>query len=170
MPIKECTINGKNGYKWGDQGKCYIGYNAKDKALAQGLAIDDIKMASNKISFDYDSTLSTDKGKSLAKEKINDGNIVYIITSRIENGNNDSLFNIAKELGIDKNHIFFTNHKDKWETIKKLNIDIHYDNNQEQIDKINSNTNTKGIKFELSIHQRYSELVRFISNDNTTIK
>lgn len=50
MPVNNCSDNGKPGYKWGDEGKCYT-YNsssesskasAKKKAIAQGLAIGDI--------------------------------------------------------------------------------------------------------------------------------
>lgn len=39
MPIKPCTRNGKKGYKWGDEGKCYIGKDAKRRAKQQGAAI-----------------------------------------------------------------------------------------------------------------------------------
>jgi hypothetical protein len=40
MPAKECLINGKSGWKWGDKGKCYTGPDAKKKAIAQGIAIE----------------------------------------------------------------------------------------------------------------------------------
>lgn len=40
MPVKKCQINGKQGYKWGDEGKCYTGPDAKKKAIAQGIAIE----------------------------------------------------------------------------------------------------------------------------------
>jgi hypothetical protein len=36
MPVKSC---GKGKYKYGDQGKCYSGPNAKAKAEKQGKAI-----------------------------------------------------------------------------------------------------------------------------------
>jgi len=39
MPIKQCQIKGKKGYKFGDEGKCYFGANAKEKAKKQGRAI-----------------------------------------------------------------------------------------------------------------------------------
>ena len=39
MPVKKCQKDGKNGYKWGDQGKCYTGPGAKKKAIKQGMAI-----------------------------------------------------------------------------------------------------------------------------------
>jgi hypothetical protein len=47
MPIKPCKIDGKPGYKWGDNGKCYLyktgddnsKKRAKEKALKQARAI-----------------------------------------------------------------------------------------------------------------------------------
>ena len=39
MPLKECQIDGKKGWKWGDSGKCYTGPDAKKKAIAQAIAI-----------------------------------------------------------------------------------------------------------------------------------
>lgn len=38
MPIKKCKQDGKNGWKYGDSGKCYTGPGAKKKAIRQGLA------------------------------------------------------------------------------------------------------------------------------------
>lgn len=40
MPLKNCSENGKNGWKWGDQGKCYIGKDAKKQAIRQGISIE----------------------------------------------------------------------------------------------------------------------------------
>jgi len=39
MPIKQCQIKGKKGYKFGDMGRCYVGKGAKEKAKKQGRAI-----------------------------------------------------------------------------------------------------------------------------------
>jgi len=158
MPIQSCSINGKPGYKWGNQGKCYT-YNpkskasqikARNKARHQGIAeiVNNFELSlhAQKVSFDYDKTLSTSKGKKLATERINAGDEVYIITARKESGDNTSLFNVASELGIKKDHIFFTNGIDKWKEVKRLGINTHYDNNQEQLDKISTNTTAKAIK------------------------
>lgn len=158
MPIQNCQVDRKPGYRYGQSGKCYIykegdkasQTRARNKARKQGIAqiinSFEFSLAKQKVSFDYDETLSTDKGKSLAKERISAGDEVYIITARQESDDNTSLFNVASELGIAKDHIFFTNGKDKWEEIKKLGINTHYDNSQEQIDKINENTDARGIK------------------------
>ena len=54
MPVKECNLEGKPGYKWGDEGKCYT-YSpnnegqrrtAKKSALLQGIAIGDYDLSS----------------------------------------------------------------------------------------------------------------------------
>lgn len=39
MPVKRCQKDGKSGWKWGDEGKCYTGEDAKEKAATQGRAI-----------------------------------------------------------------------------------------------------------------------------------
>lgn len=47
MPVKDCELEGKPGYKWGDKGKCYTyspdnegqKRNAKKSAILQGVAI-----------------------------------------------------------------------------------------------------------------------------------
>jgi len=55
MPVKQCTMNGQPGYKWGDEGKCYT-YRpgseaarmaAKRKAIRQGLAATGGKLEEN---------------------------------------------------------------------------------------------------------------------------
>lgn len=40
MPLKRCQKDGKDGWKWGDTGKCYVGPNAKSQAERQGRAIE----------------------------------------------------------------------------------------------------------------------------------
>jgi len=40
MPLKKCSENGKNGWKWGDQGKCYAGKEGKKQAIRQGISIE----------------------------------------------------------------------------------------------------------------------------------
>ena len=97
------------------------------------------------ISFDYDGTLSTSKGKKLAKKFISEGKDVRILTARNSQDDNSDLKSTATDLGIDK--IYYTNGRDKWSFILKYGIKEHYDNNKEQVDKINEKTNAKGILF-----------------------
>lgn len=146
MPIKECQINGESGYKWGDAGKCYTGPDAKKQAIAQAVAIGEF-VDVQRVSFDYDDTLSTQKGKDLAQELINEGLIVYIITRR-SHLLGSPVYQTAKDIGIPSNRVYFTDGKLKWDIVKRLNISKHYDNNQNEINKINELTDAEGILFK----------------------
>lgn len=106
-----------------------------------------VLLAKTRISFDYDGTLSTTKGKELAMEKIATGHDVWIITARQREDNNNAVYTTAERLGIPRSRIKFTNGKDKWPYMQRYDIDIHYDNNQDQVDKINEKTLTRAILF-----------------------
>ena len=54
---------------------------------------------------------------------------------------------MAKRLGIPRENVYFTGGRDKWQTVKRLRIDKHIDNNAEQIELIRENTDSEGIKF-----------------------
>jgi acid phosphatase class B len=96
-----------------------------------------------KISFDVDGVLTTPQGMALARRKIANGDRVYIITARNESTMSAKVYEIAKELGIPRLRVYFTNGEDKWKTIQRLGIDVHYDNNEEQITKIKENTDSR---------------------------
>jgi hypothetical protein len=144
MPIFKCA---NNKYRIGN-GACI--YNTEEKAtkvwqaiLASGAYVSD----SNKVSYDYDDTLETDRGYKQAQADIKAGKIVYIITRRQKSANKE-VYLKAEKLGIPKNRVIFTNGSYKWEAVKHYGIGTHYDNNAREIELINSKTDTKGIKFE----------------------
>ena len=92
--------------------------------------------AGAKISFDYDDTLSTSKGKELAKKEIASGNTVYIISAR---NDKSGMLSTAKELGIPDGRVYATgSNKSKVEKIKELGITKHYDNNSDVIKELGS--------------------------------
>ena len=104
-----------------------------------------------KISMDYDDTLSTDRGKELAKKLLSEGQDVSIITRR-QADQLDAVYNTAKELGIPRDKVHATNGKLKWETIKKLGIEKHIDNNANELKAINENLpNVKTEKFDYNV-------------------
>jgi hypothetical protein len=101
--------------------------------------------AGDKVSFDYDDTLSTSRGKELAKKQIADGNTVYIISARQDK---EGMLSTAKELGIPESRVYATgSNKAKVEKIKGLGITKHYDNNADVIKELGS----IGSKFEQMI-------------------
>jgi len=92
------------------------------------------KLAGEKISFDFDGTLSTKKGYEKAKQLINEGAEVYIISAR---QNKDGMLNRANQLGIPESRIYATgSNKAKIEKVKELQIETHYDNNTDVIKEL----------------------------------
>ena len=137
MPFKRCTVNGRSGWKYGDEGKCYPGEEGKKKAIAQAIAIskeipsEGLKLAKKKISFDYDGVASTAKGKEMIKKHIEAGDIVYIISAR---SNKIPLLKLAQDLGIADNRVYATgSNKAKVEKVNSLDISTHVDNNENVI-------------------------------------
>jgi hydroxymethylpyrimidine pyrophosphatase-like HAD family hydrolase len=90
--------------------------------------------ASEKISFDYDGTLSTSEGKAKAKEYIDKGADVYIVSAR---STKDGMLDVADELGISHSNIYaMGSNEAKIAKIIELSISKHYDNNQDVVDAI----------------------------------
>lgn len=150
MPLKRCQIEGKDGWKWGDEGKCFTGPDGKRKAIAQAIAIisknpkDINEFAANIISVDYDNTASTKKGKELLKRLISEGKTVYIISAR------SSKLPIVSDLKdlIPSEKIFATgSNSNKVKKAKDLGVDTHYDNKQSVVDEMNT-AGIKGILFK----------------------
>lgn len=80
-----------------------------------------------KISFDYDNTLTEYKIQLLAKERLEKGDEVYIISAR---SRPLPLFKLADELGIKRSNIFaIGSNLEKIKKVEELGIDIHFDDN-----------------------------------------
>ena len=90
------------------------------------------------LSIDYDDTANTPKGKELLQKLIDDGNDVHIITRRQQSASKP-VYDLAKEFGILRSNVHFTNGKLKWEMIKKLGIAKHIDNNPDELKAIKEN-------------------------------
>ena len=95
-----------------------------------------------RISFDFNDVLDTVEGYELAEQKVRQGHDVFIITALRPSQN---VKDLGKRLGIPATRIIFTSGRDKYYMVKALDIDVHYDNNKEQIEKIMKNTNAKGV-------------------------
>lgn len=90
--------------------------------------------AGEKISFDFDDTLNTERGKQLAKNKIGSGAVVYIVSARHDR---ESMFPIADELGISHDRIFATgSNTEKVAKVKELGVSKHYDNNTDVVSEL----------------------------------
>ena len=130
MPVKKCVINGIPGFKWGNEGKCYTGRDAKSKAIRQGIAIGggELDLATEKISFDYDGTITLAKIKDKVRKLLNEGIEIFIISARDRKA---GMLKTAKELGIDSKNVYATgSNEGKLKMIENLEITTHYDNNE----------------------------------------
>ena len=117
------------------------------------------KFAGQKISFDFDDTLSTARGKELAMNHIENGDTVYIISAR---DSKDGMMDTAIELGIPSSRVFATgSNKAKVELIKELGISKHYDNNSDVIQQLGD----KGIQFKMMFAESYSDYPESVKNN-----
>jgi hypothetical protein len=87
-----------------------------------------------KISFDFDDTLSTQRGQELAKKEIDKGNELYIISARSDK---EGMLVIADKLGIPHSRVYATGSNEaKILKVRELGIERHIDNNSEVISKL----------------------------------
>jgi len=116
-----------------------------DQAVAICNSLWDEHFATEKVSIDYDDTLSTARGKELAKKLIDKGVTLYIISARNEL---TGMIQTAKDLGIPESRIFATGSNEaKVQKIKDLGITKHYDNNADVVKALGS----KGEKFSIQL-------------------
>jgi len=111
-----------------------------------------IQIFFEKISFDFDGTLSQKNIQKLAESKIKNGDDVYIITKRPRSEN---VLELASKLGIKEKNVIFTDHEPKWSFIKDLGIDVHYDNVNSEANEIENKTKARvvlvpsNVKYEI---------------------
>ena len=90
--------------------------------------------ASEKISFDFDGTLSTSEGKQLAKQFIDKGATVYIISAR---NSASGIYPIADKLGINHSNVYAVGSNEaKVAKILNLSIVKHFDNNADVVNEL----------------------------------
>lgn len=131
-------------------------YNRFKSVEELNLKLQEQKFA-GRVSMDYDDTLSTDKGKLLAKKLLKNGVDLSIITRRQQNDLGPVL-KVAAELGIPSNKVHATNGKLKWEEIKRLHITKHYDNNPKELEAIRKNLpDVKTVQFSTEQFKSYSD-------------
>ena len=129
MPITKCS----NGMWKIGQGGCV--YDTQEKATKVWQAIlASGAYAAERVSYDYDGVLSTDKGKAAADRDVKAGKVVYIISAR---QSVDGMLSTASELGIPKGRVYATgSNKAKVEKVKSLGIKVHKDNNPDVIKEL----------------------------------
>lgn len=97
-----------------------------------------------KVSFDFDSTLDKDNIEAFAKELVEKGFEVWIVTTRLDNHTapsnhwNTDLFDTAMRCGIKFNNIHFTNGSDKYLFLRGKGFEFHIDDDWHELKMIKS--------------------------------
>lgn len=95
-----------------------------------------------RISFDFDGCLTRPEVQMIAKAAIRDGHEVFVTTARWpdplihlweEQASNADLYKIMDELGLPRTKVIFTNSDTKADYLIKARVDIHLDDNADQI-------------------------------------
>ena len=112
------------------------------------------------ISFDYDDTLSTERGKQLAADYIANGDNVYIISARHDK---EGMLGVAESLGIPASRVFAVgSNSAKIEKIKELQISKHIDNNADVVKALGE----VGQKFsEVKFEETYNDYPKAASEN-----
>ena len=168
MPLQTGHKDGKCFIKWGDLGHEYFykcgnaiaRQRARKQAIAQAVAIGEF--VEDKVSFDYNGTLTRTPMKNKAKQLVKQGVKVYVISATKDPIS--TLYPLTDSLGIPRVRVFATgSNAAKIAKIKELGITEHYDNNPSVIKQLGK----IGHLFQLSLQERFSEFVKFFNNDNT---
>jgi hypothetical protein len=105
-----------------------------------------------KVSFDFDSTLSLPSVQKFAKELLDMGIEVWVVTSRMKKWyggvvggtmgeiGNDDLFEVTDKIGISRDNIHFTEMADKWEFLKDKGFLFHLDDDCIELELLEENT------------------------------
>lgn len=101
-----------------------------------------LKFIQMKISFDFDGTLSENKPIQILAESVvsNEDIEIFILTHRAAISpfmDNSDVYKWADKLKIPKENIIFADHDNKYKFIEKYNIDIHFDDDYNEICDIN---------------------------------
>ena len=89
-----------------------------------------------KIGFDFDDTLSTNKGKNIAKLRKSQGHTLYIVSARNEVG--EDMLSVGADLGIPKERIFAVgSNLEKLKKIEALKLNYFYDKNPDVVKSLN---------------------------------
>jgi hypothetical protein len=99
-----------------------------------------------KVSFDYDGTLQFPHVEKFAKELVDKGFEVWVVTSRVSDDNllktfhndeppkwNKDLWDSCERIGIPKDRVKFTSYVDKIEFLKGKNYVFHLDDDEYEL-------------------------------------
>lgn len=135
--------------------------NNPSPSTIKNLGLSKEKFYGSRISLDFDDTLSTQRGQDLARNLINRGYDVYVVTSR-QKFASSGVYYITDKLGIPRDKVIFTEGRLKWKKLKELGISKHYDNNEDEVKAIRDNAPfIQAIKFSLPLFETIEDAEKY---------
>ena len=145
------------------QGYDILGDTQNDTRVPEWPSFSKQGFVGEKISIDFDDTLSTPRGEALARHLISQGYNVYVVTRR-QKSMSAGVYKVTDEIGIPKDKVIFTKGKLKWSVLKELGVKRHYDNSEQEIKAIRENApKIEAIKFnveQMESHTDYPDSVK----------
>lgn len=125
---------------------CWPGYEAIGVKELNGRLVPNcvpVKMAGEKISFDFDDTLTTTKAQQMAKDAIDSGVEVFVVSAR---NDKEGMYEITDNIGIPRSNVYAVgSNKAKIEKVLELGVTYHIDNNSDVVKELGS----IGIQFNI---------------------
>ena len=89
-----------------------------------------------KIGFDFDDTLTTTKGKNIAKFRAMQGHTLYIVSARDKVS--EEMIALGKRMSIPEQRIFaMGSNLEKIKKVESLGLGLFYDNNYDVVNALN---------------------------------
>jgi len=87
------------------------------------------------VSFDFDGVLSRPAWQVVAALHAHEGDEVYVLSARCPE-QADRLYQVADLLDIPRDRVLLTCNRPKWESVAEAGIELHFDDNAEELAQI----------------------------------
>ena len=96
-------------------------------------------MHTQTVSFDFDNCLQLGYVQLMADRHYKWEDDVHVVTTRNGDFDNLDLFEVTDEIGIPRENVHFTNQQLKLDTLLRIGVNLHYDDDTVEVDDINRN-------------------------------
>lgn len=87
------------------------------------------------VSFDFDGVLSRPAWQVVAALHAHEGDQVYVLSARCPE-QADRVYQAARDLDIPRERVLLTCNRPKWEAVQEFAIDLHFDDNPDELAQI----------------------------------
>lgn len=100
-----------------------------------------------RVSFDFDGVLSRPAWQVVAAMYLHEGDTVFVLSARCPE-QAARVFDVADQLEIPREQVLLTCNRPKWEAIDGNGIELHFDNNEDELAQIDELTQALTVNAE----------------------